>query len=356
MIKPSRIKKSDKIAVVSLSRGVLGEPDVKHEVDLIEKRLHDVFGVEPVYMDNALKGIDFLRERPEARAADLEQAFRDPEIKAIWCAIGGDDTYRTLPYLMNAEFEKLVHNNPKPFLGFSDTTTNHLMFYKLGLQTYYAPALLTDVAELGPEMLTYTKGWLMELFEPTPKKQIEISPIWYDERKDFGPSQLGVEAVSHPEKHGFEFFGEGVVEGQLLGGCLEIFYDTICSKRYPDQKQIFEQFPVFPTQDEWKDKILFVETSEERPNPELHRQMLEALEEKGVFEQVKAVIVGKPQDEQYYDEYKQNIQAICEKYHLPFVFNLNFGHAAPRMVIPYGQPIKIDFETKQMQFLEPLVK
>lgn len=53
----------------------------------------------------------------------------------ILCAIGGDDTYRLLPYLFeHKELQKAL--NKKIFLGFSDTTVNHLMLHKLGLNTF----------------------------------------------------------------------------------------------------------------------------------------------------------------------------------------------------------------------------
>ena len=41
----------------------------------------------------------------------------------IFCAIGGDDTYRLLPYLFDEDKLKSVVND-KIFLGFSDTTIN----------------------------------------------------------------------------------------------------------------------------------------------------------------------------------------------------------------------------------------
>jgi muramoyltetrapeptide carboxypeptidase LdcA involved in peptidoglycan recycling len=80
-------------------------------------------------MPNALKGIKYLDEHPEARASDLMDAFRDKEIKAIFSAIGGDDSIRLLPYI---DFD-VIKNNPKIFTGFSDTTSNHMMMYKAGL-------------------------------------------------------------------------------------------------------------------------------------------------------------------------------------------------------------------------------
>lgn len=86
------------------------------------------------------------------------QAFHDDTVKDIICAIGGNDIYKTLPYLLdNKEFLSLVVNNPKIFTGFSDTTINHLMFYKLGLTTFYGVALIPDLGEISIFMLPYTE-------------------------------------------------------------------------------------------------------------------------------------------------------------------------------------------------------
>ena len=63
------------IAIVSLSRGVAGEAFAQHEVEIGLKRLAG-YGVNVQFMPNALRGIDYLTTHPEARAADLLQAFR----------------------------------------------------------------------------------------------------------------------------------------------------------------------------------------------------------------------------------------------------------------------------------------
>ena len=120
MLKANRLEKGDKVAIISLSRGLLGESFVQHNLDLGIKRLRE-FGLEPVCMENSLKGIDYLEKNPNKRADDLIQAFRDDSIKGIICAIGGDDTYKTLPYLLeNKEFIELVKTKPKVFTGFSE--------------------------------------------------------------------------------------------------------------------------------------------------------------------------------------------------------------------------------------------
>jgi muramoyltetrapeptide carboxypeptidase LdcA involved in peptidoglycan recycling len=356
MIKPLRLKSGDKIAIVSLSSGVLGESFAEHELELGEKRLAE-FGLTPVYMPNAKKGIKYLKDHPEARAKDLKLAFADSSIKGIICAIGGDDTYRTIPHLLDdQEFLKSVKNNPKIFLGFSDSTNNHLMFYKLGLQTFYGQAFLTDFAEFADVMLPYTKEWANELLNPTEGKEITSSSLWYEERQDFGPDQVGVDRMTHKESHGFEVLrGSGTIEGELLGGCIESLYDQITGERYSDEKDIIEKYKIFPSKDQWQGKILFAESSEEKPQPQKLHQMLATLDNAGVFEVINGVMIGKPQNEQFYEEYKAIWLEVTEKYNLPIIYNLNFGHATPRCILPYGGRVKIDFDKLKIRLIESLV-
>ena len=80
------------VGIVSLSSGILGEPFVQHEVRLGLARLQD-YGLQVRFLPHARAGLEALRAHPEWRAEDLLQAFRDPEIDLILCAIGGDDTY-----------------------------------------------------------------------------------------------------------------------------------------------------------------------------------------------------------------------------------------------------------------------
>lgn len=138
MLKPERLRPGDKVAIVSLSRGMLGEKPFLHKYHLGKERLERDYGLRVVAMPNALKGIDCLYRHPEARAQDLMDAFRDPSIKAVFNAIGGDDTIRLLPCI---DF-RVLRNNPKIFTGFSDTTTNHFMLHKAGVPTlsYLCPA------------------------------------------------------------------------------------------------------------------------------------------------------------------------------------------------------------------------
>lgn len=353
--KPQALTPNSKITIVSLSSGILGESFADHQLQLGIKRLKEMELV-PMLMPNALKGLTYLAHHPQARADDLKTAFADPEIKGIVCAIGGDDTYRLLPYLL--EDETFIHNvqvSPKLFTGFSDTTINHLMFYQLGMQSFYGPNFLNDLAELDQEMLPYTKHTFMNYFRNEATTSIKSSPVWYEEREDFSPAAVGTKRVQHVEQKGYEVLrGSGRVTGRLLGGCLDSLYDILSGTRYPDEKDVAEKYHLFPSLDEWQDKILFIETSEEKPAPELYQKMLLALDAKGIFSAISALIVGKPQAEAFYDEYNRMLLAVTKKYNLPILTNVNFGHAYPRTALPYGGKMQIDFDRKSLTLTEPI--
>lgn len=349
MIRPKKLNKGDKIAVVSLSRGVLGMPFCKHELEIGLQRLKD-FGLIPVVMPNALKDINYLENHPEAKAADLKMAFMDDSIKGIICAIGGDDTYRTIPYLMeDAEFINAVKTYPKIFMGFSDTTNNHLMFYKLGLQTFYGQAFLTDLAELDTEMVPYTKKYFEKLFMDSHTYEITSSPVWYFERENFGPEEIGKPRNSQIEKHGFEVLnGKGKVIGELYGGCIESLYDAYTGERHGDDNEIYAKYNLLPTLDEWKEKILFLETSEEQIFPNRLEQILMTLKNNKILENVKGILVGKPMNEKYYEEYKEVYRKVVANLDTHVLYNVNFGHSIPRCIIPYGAKAIIDCDNKKI--------
>jgi len=355
MNKPEALSKGDKVAIVSLSSGMLGEEFCSHNIEIGVERLRS-FGLEPIFMPNSRKGITYLQNQPEARAKDLKNAFMDDSIKGIICAIGGDDTYRLLPYLLeDAEFVKQVRQTPKLFTGFSDTTINHLMFYNLGMMTYYGAAFITDLGEIANDMLPYSKRAFEGYFKENEKSVIRSSEIWYEERTDFSRAAIGTDRIAHKEERGYEVVqGNGKFRGRLLGGCLESLYDILSDYRYEDEQSVCEKYSLFPEKNEWEGKILFIETCEEKPDPEMFRKELLALKGKGVFEVISGMIVGKPQDEQFYEEYKQMILEVIENKELPILYNLNFGHALPRCVIPYGIEAEVDMDGRSIAFLESM--
>ena len=338
------------VAIVSLSCGLVGEPFVQFEVEIGLRRLKE-YGLNVRFMPHALKGMEYIRDHPEKRAEDLLAAFRDPEIDMILCAIGGDDTYRLLPYLFDHN-ELADAVTDKVFLGFSDTTINHLMLHRVGLRTFYGQAFLSDICELGPEMHPYTRRYFEELITTGGIREITPSDIWYGERERFAPDQVGRQLPACPD-HGFELLqGPPVFSGKILGGCIDSMYDMFNGDRYADMPVLCRKYRLFPDAEDWKGRILLLESSEEKPTPEIYRRALEYLRDTGVFDAVSGVLAGKPMDETYADEYRQLLKEVIGRPDLPIVFNVNIGHAMPRCIIPFGVDAVVDAGKQVIRFAE----
>jgi muramoyltetrapeptide carboxypeptidase LdcA involved in peptidoglycan recycling len=196
-------------------------------------------------------------------------------------------------------------------------------------------------------MLPYSKKHFEMLFSSS-HETIEKSDIWYHERPSYGESQNGIPR-QREENTDYEFIGfNGDVEGKLLGGCIERL-DLILTST---DKTIHS---VFPTLDEWRDKILFLESCEESYPPERIAEMLKNLENNGVFNVVKGIIWGRRANNVYADEMKNIFTQISNKYKLPVVFNANVGHASPRSILPYGALVRLNNTDNKIYILENFV-
>ena len=345
MIKPNRLKKGDKVAIVSLSRGLLGEDKYIHILDIAKERLENEYGLEVVVMPNALKGNKYLYEHPASRAEDLMNAFKDKSIKAVINAIGGDDTIRLLPYI---DFD-VIKNNPKIFMGFSDTTVNHFMMYKAGLTSYYGGSIMNNWGEY-VEINEYTKDALDNaFFNPQDNYEIKSSKYcsYVDKKVYWNIDNINIKREVEEEHNGYEVLqGKGKVLGKLLGGCIETFIYLIGT-------------PLWPTLDEWKDKILFIEVSDEEESdlPEYYfAWILRNLEAQGILNVIKGIIVGKPPVREKYESYNEIIFDIIsvdgKHVDLPIICNVNFGHAYPIGIIPIGIECELDCDNKKITILE----
>lgn len=345
------MKKVKNIRIVSLSSGVLGEKFVAHELEIGLKRLKSM-GLNVSFGKNSMLGIKSLKENPKLRAEDLLDALKDENVDMIMTAIGGEDTIKLAPFLFeNDELKNAIENggNKKIFLGFSDTTTNHLMLYKLGLNTFYGQAFLPDIAELSNEMLEYTRKYFEELIEKGSIEKIEPAKKWYLERKDFSEKSIGVD-VEEFKNDGFILLkGSPRFEGEILGGCIDTMYNLLVGNDDEEDVKLTEKYKIFPEKEIWKNKILLLETSENKVSKEKYKKMLNELKKRGIFEVINGIIVGKPQDEIYFEEYKEALLEVCDR-DISILYNINVGHAKPRCIIPFGVHAICDAERQIIEF------
>jgi muramoyltetrapeptide carboxypeptidase len=129
--KPRRLRAGDTIGLIEPATA----SDEAFQLTLVEEAV-TAMGLKPKRAPNLPARHGYLGGTDEARAADLNAMFRDPDVKAIFAVRGGWGSARMLPYLD----WPMIRANPKLLLGFSDITALHLAIAaKAGFITLHGP-------------------------------------------------------------------------------------------------------------------------------------------------------------------------------------------------------------------------
>lgn len=265
-------------------------------------------------------------------------AFQDEQIKAIFANIGGEESIRLLPYI---DFD-VSRKHPKIFMGYSNVTISHLICLKAGVSSFYGPAVLVDFAE-NVEMDPYTIEMVERtLFLNDVIGNIQPANQWTSEYLEWDVANKNKRRTMQ-QNNGYEVLqGKGIVQGRLIGGCIEVL-------------EFAKGTNIWPQQQYWENSILFFETSEEKPEPKMITYWLRNYAAQGILQKARGMIFAKPMDETYYDEYKEAIIKVMKEYELedlPILYNLNFGHTEPKFILPYGAMAEIDCQSNRFSILE----
>lgn len=111
----------------------------------------------------------YLAGTDEARAGDLQDAWCDPDVNAVYCARGGYGAVRTLDHLDWDVMRKASSARPlKPFVGSSDSTALHQAFARrLEVQTFYGPVLGGPVLGFPDPAAVVLESLRAALFHPS---------------------------------------------------------------------------------------------------------------------------------------------------------------------------------------------
>jgi muramoyltetrapeptide carboxypeptidase LdcA involved in peptidoglycan recycling len=332
LIKPPKLNPGDTIATVSPAWGCAGNSDSRWRYDIGVKQLKDEFGLIAKPMPYSLRGTDYLSKNPQARTEDLKTAFSDPSVKAVIANIGGNDSIRLLPYID----EKIIHDNPKIFIGYSDIMSVHLMCHKAGLASFYGANLMSSFGD--PQGVhPYTKYWFEEtLFHNEPIGAITT------------PDEFTADSIDYTDPTQRRFYhsakveclqGKGKVTGRLFGGHMGF-------SEMPEELLMPLHEP---------DLILFLEDIVECVKPDDIFGFFKWIDKKGVTQNINGIIFGRfneyPENKAYRIAALKAIQEVgLDK--IPVMWNMPFGHTSPICVIPYGALVEIDCDNAGFSILE----
>jgi len=300
------------------------------------ERLRGLLRLEPVEYPTTRR----LGATAEDRAADLNAAFADPEVRAVLATIGGDDQITVIPHL-DAD---LASADPKPFLGYSDNTNLLSWLWTQGVaafhggstQVHLGPGPRPDDVHLRSLRAALVEGGLLEITEPGESEDFGVR--WED------PASL----TSYGDREASEpWVWDGParsVTGRTWGGSIEVLQWVLTAGRFPVDPSVLEG------------GVLLLESSEELiPAVEFGR-ITRSLGERGLLAAVDAVVVARPPASTY--EHRASAPERAEhrarqrdaaldqvrRYNpdAVVVVGVPFGHTRPQWVLPYGGTLTVD--------------
>ncbi|MER5291590.1 MULTISPECIES: S66 family peptidase [Streptomyces] len=331
---PPKPSPGDRIAVISPASGLPGLFPLPYELGL--QRLREVYGLEPVEYPATRK----TGATPRERADDIHAAFADPDVKAVIATIGGDDQITVLPLLDR----ELIRAHPKPFIGMSDNTNLLAFLRNTGIVGYHGASVMVELGRPGAMNPQTADSLRAALFTSGP---YELRPAdrWNDVDRDWAdPATFDEEPPSRPGTGWTWVNDDRVAEGRGWGGNLEILgWLLMADREIADPAQ-------------YDGDVLFLETSEELPSAAEVFRTLRNMGERGLLRRFSALLMARaktwsfehpnsPEEAaRYAADQREAVLSAMRMYapDTPIVFDVDFGHTDPQVVIPYGGTVRVD--------------
>jgi muramoyltetrapeptide carboxypeptidase LdcA involved in peptidoglycan recycling len=341
--KPPRLKSGDTVAVLSPSAGLPHVFPRVYENGL--KNLKELFGLRTKEYPTTRASPEHLYLHPELRARDFSLAIRDPDVSAVIASIGGDDSFRVLGLLPSNIFD----GPPKVIMGYSDATTLLTVANQRGWVTMHGPSVMAGFSQATALPATFRDHLRTVLFEGPDEYEFRPYGRWSDGYPDFGdPLNVGKVKQVHLDPGWHWLQGVQTRRGRFFGGCFQLL-------------QLLNGTRYWPRPSFWNGKILFMETSEEKPTPAQVAFFLRTLGLQGIFDRIEALLLGRARDYSLKEKSELDrvaVRVVGGEFHhpeMPIVSNVDFGHTDPQLIIPLGGHAEIDPERRRIRLLEPVV-
>ncbi len=334
LLRPAKASPGDRVAVLSPSFAAPAIGPQVHEQAL--RRLQEVTGLIPVEYPTTRR----LDATALDRAADLNAAFGDPEIRAVLATIGGDDQITVIPHLD----PEPVRRDPKPFLGYSDNTNllNWLWgngvasFHGGSTQVHLGPGPAVDEIHAVSLRAALLTGGRLEVTEPDESEDVGLR--WED------PAALTTYGVRGPTEPWTWTGPARSVTGSTWGGCMEVLQWILAAGRFPPDPGVLQG------------GVLLLEASEDLTPAAEIGFFVRSLGERGVLDAVDAVVVSRPptstldlvpSGEERAHRRAEQRDAVVEtvRTYNPdavVVVGVSFGHTKPHWILPYGGTLTVD--------------
>ncbi len=310
IVKPKKLSKGDVIGIISPSSSPEDLSTINKGVQYLEN-----LGYSVDVGKNVGKFRGYLAGDDNDRLTDLHNMFKNKNVKAVICVRGGYGSGR----LLNKIDYKLIKDNPKIFVGYSDVTALQMAFLKkTGLVTFAGPMIAVDFCD---SISQYTEEMFWALITSN-KKYGKINLP--NEEKIFGLTK-------------------GNAKGKFIGGNLATFTSLIGSDYLPSIKNTI---PIFEDVGELPYKL---------------DRMFNQLSLNNFFKEINGLILGTFHDCNEHDPAKKTltlgevISDYLSQLYIPVVYNFKHGHLKDNITVPFGIDVKINASRNTVEITENAV-
>ncbi|MDQ3932681.1 MAG: LD-carboxypeptidase [Actinomycetota bacterium] len=299
------LRPGDQIAVVAPGSPVLSRSRLAAGMQLLRD-----WGFRPVPMPHLDDVRGHLAGDDTARAADLDRAFRDPKLRAVWAARGGYGSARLLDRL---DWEAL-RRDPKVLVGFSDVTALLAAAWRrLRLVTFHGP-FVGQLGDLANDRL----------------RASSLHRLLTDSSAILTLAQGAAGATT---------VTGGIAEGRLVGGNLALLCSLVGTPDQPDTDGA----------------VLLLEDVHEPPY-RLDR-MLVQLRRAGLLQRAAGVTVAAlrscaPPADRPSASAQEVIVDLLGDLGVPVLHGLELGHTDGQLAVPLGVRVRLDASARRLTMLE----
>jgi muramoyltetrapeptide carboxypeptidase len=262
---------------------------------------------------------DYVAGDAKTRAHDLTAMFLDPAVDVVQCLQGGYGSAQLIPHL---DFDAIAQH-PKPFVGFSDITSLHVVLrQRAGLATFYGNGLM-GVGD--PDTTTFSRDHLLAVL-----KGDGTGPI-----------------PSNPDDPYARPIRGGAVTAPIAGGCLSLLMNTMGT----------------PWEVDVEGSIFFFEEVDEPAY--IMDGFLAQLTHAGKLQGVAGVMVGDLEKCDWREDRPEwprtrSIEDVLEEYleplGVPVLYKLPLGHGKHHATLPLGVTATLDADARTLVIDEPALR
>ena len=315
IIYPNKLKVGDTVGITAVSM-----PANDEKIDLAINNLKEL-GLKVVETSN-VRSTGIVSSDGKRRAEEFLELYKNPDVKYIIAARGGEFLMEMLPYLKG--HEDIIRNNVKWFQGFSDpsllnlyitTNFNIATINMENISDYAMKPRFKSLQDSLDFMFKDENEFVQESFEKYQKQEFE---------------EGNLKGYNLTEKNIYECDTNNVkFEGRLIGGCIDVF-NMISGTDLDKIEEFVSQFD--------DDGVIWYLDNCELAPCEFYRRLW-YMKQKNYFKNVRGFLIGRSFMQYNNNEFftfKDAVERALRELNVPIVYNVDTGHIPPQMYMING--------------------